>query len=164
MPTTNAPQPPPAAPPPTLERLDIAFGRIRRLWESPALKRRFVARLGVPIDPGVIRTLRAVEQIPDEPGVSDVASWLNVDTSTASRLVDGAVAAGYLERRACERDRRRCRLSVTPEGAAVLDRIIKVRSELLAELTDGWSQKELEGLSELLERLADRIADLEEKS
>ncbi len=147
-----------------LERLDVAFGRLRRLWESPALKRRFVAGMGLAIDPGVVRTLRAVGHCGEYVGVREVAAALGVDNSTASRLVDQAVVAGYLRRDSSPRDRRRAVLSITASGAEVLERAVRVREELLAELTRGWPDDDLNTLADLLERLADSVASLENRS
>ena len=155
-------------PPPStstrLERLDVAFGRLRRLWESPALKRRFMARMGASVEPGVVRTLRAVGECGADGGVGDVAATLAVEASTASRLVDQAVAMGFLERATSPRDRRRTVLSLTSEGAEILGRATSVREELLSELTEDWSDRDVEALADLLERLARRVAELENRS
>jgi DNA-binding MarR family transcriptional regulator len=144
-----------------LERLDVAFGRLRRLWESPALKRRFMARMGTAVEPGVVRTLRAVGECAANGGVGDVACALAVDASTASRLVDQAVALGFLERAASPHDRRRTVLTLTPVGADILRRATSVREELLSELTEDWSDRDVESLARLLERLAQRVGELE---
>lgn len=118
-----------------LARIEVAFGRLRRLWESPALRRRFHERMGVAIDPADVRTLRAVAAATDECGVGDVADALGVDGSTASRLLDKAVVAGYLTRGGSRRDRRRSVLALTDTGRDLHRRSLRVREELLAELT-----------------------------
>ncbi len=146
---------------PPLRRLDFALGRLRRVWESPALRRRFTDRMGASVEPGLVRTLRTVELADDECGVTDVAALLKVDASTASRLVEQAVCAGYLVRSACATDRRRCVLAVTDTGAELLGRALHVREELLAELTEGWSDTDVDSLAELLCRLADRLVEME---
>jgi DNA-binding MarR family transcriptional regulator len=103
----------------------------------------------------MIRTLRVVEQAQAaEPGVAALAAAMSVDASTASRLVDTAVAAGYVSRQTSVRDRRRSVLRLTPEGSALLDEATAVRTALLAELTDGWPPADVATLSALLERLA----------
>ena len=143
-----------------LATLDAAFVRVRRLWESPALRRRFTAALGVSVDPGVLRTLRAVANL-ETCGVREVAEELDVEASTASRLVDAAVSAGYLDRATSPEDRRRSVLSVTASGARLLRRALDVREHLLSELTDGWSDEDIETLATLLARLGARVAELE---
>ncbi|MPZ73266.1 MAG: MarR family transcriptional regulator [Nitriliruptorales bacterium] len=144
-----------------LERLDVAFGRLRRLWESPQLKRRFLSQMGLAIDPAVVRTLRGVRECGDEAGVSDVALVSGIDASTASRLVDHAVALGYLSRSTAARDRRRTVLTITDAGANILERALRVREELLSELTGNWPEDDVTALADLLERFAQSIAEME---
>jgi DNA-binding MarR family transcriptional regulator len=144
-----------------LERLDVAFGRLRRIWESPVLRREFQRRIGVAVEAGAVRVLRAVQRTTasaDECGVSDVAEELAVDISTASRLVDQTVGAGWLTRHTSSVDRRRSVLDVTASGAEILERATRVRAEILGELTAGWTDAEAEQLASLLERLADRLS------
>ena len=143
-----------------LGRLDVAFLRLRRLWESPVLRRRFVAAMGQTVDPGVLRTLRAVAS-GTECGVRDVAAAVDVEPSTASRLVDAAVSAGYLERSTSTHDRRRSVLQVTAAGDDVLQRALHIREQLLSELTSDWSDGDVEHLATLLERLAEGVAKME---
>jgi DNA-binding MarR family transcriptional regulator len=145
-----------------LTLLDVAFTRVRRLWESPALRRRFVAAMGLSVDPGVVRTLRAVDSGAGC-GVNDVAANLGVEASTASRLVDAGVSAGYLSRSVSPEDRRRSVLTVTEAGADVLQRALVVREQLLSELTADWTDHDIETLATLLERLGARVADLEQQ-
>jgi hypothetical protein len=77
-----------------LELLD-ALSELRRFWERPDRKRRFLAELGEPVELATLRTLAAVERseaaADGEPGVCDVAEHLAVDASTASRLAEQAV-------------------------------------------------------------------------
>ncbi len=146
---------------PHLERLDAALGRLRRLWDCPELRRRFRERVGRPVEPAMIRTLRVIEHAQDhEPGVGDVATALAVDASTASRLVDAAVAAGYVSRQTSPRDRRRSVLRLTADGAALLAEATTVRTALLAELIAGWPPEDVAMLAALLERLAGTVPSL----
>jgi DNA-binding MarR family transcriptional regulator len=147
-----------------LNRLDVSLSRLRRLWESPGLKRWFGERMGTRVDLSTIRVLRAVELTGGDCGVGDVASYLGVDASTASRLVDQTVSAGYLIRGTSPADRRRSVLAVTVEGVRVLARALEIREALLTELTTDWPAADVEQLAALLERLADRVNDLENRS
>jgi DNA-binding MarR family transcriptional regulator len=136
-----------------LARLELAFIRIRRLWDAPWLRRRVLERVGVQVDPSLVRTLHAVRQAEGDTAVGDAAAWLCVDASTASRMVDAAVVAGYLERRRSDSDRRRSVVTLTKTG-----------KELLAELTDDWSDRDVELFTDLMERLARRVAEVEDRS
>jgi len=57
------------------------------------------------------------------PTLSDVAKALRVTRPTATRLVDGLVQRGWIERRPDSEDRRRIHLYITPEGRAVQRRV-----------------------------------------
>lgn len=137
-----------------LDRLDEALIRSRRLLARPGYRRRVRDALPSPVELTTLRVLRAVERAGEEaPGIGDVADFLGVDPSSASRFVEQAVAEGFLERRTCDRDRRRSRLRLTDAGLQLLDVANGARRALLADVTDGWSEADVARLAELLDRL-----------
>lgn len=143
-----------------LAHLLEALGDLRRFWERPDRKRRFLAELGEPVELGVLRTLVAVDALTGasedgEVGVGDVARGLSVDGSTASRLVDQAVAGGHLDRVPGRTDRRRTGLELTPEGEALARRAQEIRCRWLADITAGWEAEDVARLAELLHRFID---------
>ena len=144
--------------------LVAAITEVRRLWESPQIRRRFTELLGRRVELSVIRTLAAVQRstAPD-PGVRDVAEALHIDNSTASRFVDQAVADGLVERSVSSVDRRRCVLTLTSKGLALLERVTLARTELMTALTAGWQDADVAVLAAGLERLAGGISALEQQ-
>lgn len=145
-----------------LDDLDGALGEVRRFWQHAGLQRRFFAELGEVVELSTLRTLRAIETMPDgEVCVGDVAGALAVDASTASRLVDQTVHAGYVTRGTSQRDRRRIVLGLSTSGTELLSRAAEVRRTLLAEMTAGWSEDEIATLGDLLCRLRDGLDRLE---
>lgn len=140
--------------------LDTALLDLRRLWIHPRLLRWFSDQLGVDVELGLLRTLRAVEISGGTSGVGDVASVLVVDASTASRLVEQAVVEGYLVRRSCPQDRRRSALSLAPEGHELLKRAAQARNELLGRATQQWSDDELERAAVTFTRLREDLRTL----
>jgi DNA-binding MarR family transcriptional regulator len=138
-----------------LERLDVALGAIRRLWEQPQVKGWFQSRLDLDaVDAPMYRTLRAVRQCESgDCSVNGVAAALRVDGSTASRFVDRAVAAGMVHRSTAAEDRRRSSLELTPQGRARLVQLREVRVQFLASLTRDWPSGDVEVLTALLRRL-----------
>jgi DNA-binding MarR family transcriptional regulator len=68
--------------------------------------------------------LEALEILRDNPGLSpsDLACRSATDQSTASVVVKRLADAGFVDRRKEDGDRRRTRLTLTPEGEAVLDK------------------------------------------
>lgn len=150
-------------PPDALERLDEALVHTRRLLQRPGYRRRLLAALPDRVELTVLRVLRAVEGHGDTaPSIGQVAEVLVVEPSTASRFVERAAAMGYLERHACQHDRRRTRLQLTAAGTRLLAQATAARRELLAEVTDGWAGGDVEALAELLQHLRagfDRLDD-----
>jgi DNA-binding MarR family transcriptional regulator len=69
--------------------------------------------------------------------LSAVADFIGLSLPAMSRLVDGLVEKGLMERRSCQDDRRHVRLSVTEAGEATIDEARALASQHLSEaLTD----------------------------
>ncbi len=68
--------------------------------------------------------------------LSDVAEYMGSTAPSASALVDGLVTRGLVLRQECRDDRRRLQLTLTGNGAALLQR---ARQETLAHLSDKLS-------------------------
>jgi DNA-binding MarR family transcriptional regulator len=143
-----------------LESLDAALGRIRRLWDVPAVKQWFQAHLDLDdTDATMYRTLRAV-RVSADPSVNGIAATLRVDSSTASRFVERAVEAGLVRRSVAAHDRRRSSLELTDAGRDRLLDLRDVRVTFLAELTAGWPADDLATIVALLDRLDDGVGRL----
>lgn len=134
--------------------VDEALLDLRRVWMHPRLLRWFAEQVDADVEMATLRTLRAIEGARGgSPGVGDLAEIIAVDASTASRLVEHAVAEGYVERRVSARDRRRTELALTAAGEELLARSTAVRSRMMGRATEGWSDEDLTRLAELLARL-----------
>lgn len=135
--------------------LDEALLDLRRVWMHPRLLRRFAEEVGTDVELATLRTLRAIETGGGRAalGISELAAVLAVDASTASRLVEHAVADGYVTRRSSARDRRRTELALTAEGERLLARSTEVRARMLGRATRDWGDDEVIVLAELLSRL-----------
>lgn len=146
-----------------LDALDDALIAVRRALTRPGYVRRFMAALGEQVELGTYRTVRAVSRL-DGPhrSVGCVADLLAIDASTASRLVDRAVAAGYVAREPAPEDRRRMRLELTPRGESLLVRATAARRELLGDVTADWSTEELVEIGGALQRLRKSMDELEQ--
>lgn len=145
-----------------LDALDEALVSVRRHMQRPGYRRRLLAALGEPVDLGTLRAVRAVGRLADDvPGVGEVAELLMVDASTASRLLDRAVCAGYVARESAAHDRRRSQLELTRTGAALLAKADAARRRVLSEVTEQWAPGDLDTLSTLLDRLRRDLDRLE---
>ncbi|KRA97512.1 transcriptional regulator [Devosia sp. Root685] len=77
-----------------------------------------------------------------EPATVNAVAWsLGIDQSGASRLIKGAVDAGYLTMMAGPTDRRRRALSVTAAGHIALGQAHAWQEEVFVALTAGWSEQ-----------------------
>ena len=144
-----------------LDGLDESLLRLRRVFQRSGYRRRLLQGLSPAIESATLRLLRAVQRSDGLPSVGAVAGALMIDPSTASRVVDGAVEAGLLDRRTCTDDRRKARLRLTGEGQAILEKVTARRRQLLAEVTEGWDPNDLHRLTELLSTLQAGFDQLE---
>jgi len=145
-----------------LDELDELLDDVRQALHRPQSRRRWMARVGDAATLGTLRVVRVVERASDAPSVGDIAEWLVIDPSTASRVVDDAVERGYLSREPCPNDRRRTRLFLTGQGTMLLSRMAEGRRELLSEVTSDWVEDEVTDLVVRLRRLVagfDRLED-----
>lgn len=107
-----------------------------------------------------LRVLRAVEQCQQLSGgasIRDVADFLAVDHSTASRSVAAVVAAGLVTKTFAADDQRRCMLVLTGAGHEASQTVTDRRRELVAEMIEDWPDASVDTLVDLLDRLAERF-------
>lgn len=90
-----------------------------------------------------------------KPLMKEVAGHLRVSPPSATALIGGLAASGYLRRLTDRKDRRAVRLGVTPKGARVLADAKRAHAEKMRVLLSRLSEKDRESLRQILERLAD---------
>lgn len=141
------------------DHLDDLLRRIHVSRQRPGWRRRLLDGAGPLTNVSTLRVLVAVEQRQQAGGASirDVADYLAVEHSTASRTVAGAVAAGLLTKSSSADDQRRCVLVLTDVGRDALKTITARRRELLATTIADWPDADVDTLVSLLERLTERF-------
>jgi len=106
---------------------------------------------GLPHGPRGYHTLGAVIR-GDHPSQLALATWLGIDRTVMTYLLDDLVAAGLVERQQNPTDRRQRRIVVTPQGmrtrAELESKIRQAEDELLGQLEN----HERESLRDLLAR------------
>jgi DNA-binding MarR family transcriptional regulator len=147
-----------------LTRMDEALLRLRRFWDLP----RAGSADEAGGDPVELSTVLVVEVIGRAGGaghgaagdltIGAVGAAIGVEASTASRLVERAVAAGAVQRRSSAADARRVALTLTPAGEALRERSRAFRTGRLAGLLEDWSDADRATFVALLERFADEVA------
>lgn len=145
-----------------ITQVDLAIFRLRRIWQKPTLNRQLRAARGddsARVHLSNIFVVHAIARITAECDteitIGAVADRLDVDPSTASRLVAGAIEAGMVTRRASAVDARRAQLTLTDAGRAVLDHAAKVRRDYIGGLMADWSAEDKENFARLLARFSE---------
>ncbi|NNM58032.1 MarR family winged helix-turn-helix transcriptional regulator [Acidocella sp.] len=97
------------------------------------------------------------------PGLSqkEVADILEVEPISVARLVDRLAAAGLVERRADEQDRRIWRLHLLPRATAMLEEITRQREILAAFIAEGISDSTRETIIAGLQRMKTNLLQAE---
>lgn len=133
-----------------LERLDRALLRLRRFVEAPAA----LDDGGSLVELSTLLVLDAVTSAGEAVTVRDVARWLGVAHSTASRFVTRAQRAGAVTRGPSVTDRRETVVELTAAGRALAARGAAFRLARLAAITDAWRPDDVTALAGLLDRFA----------
>lgn len=148
-------------PPTRYDHLDELLTRIHILRQRPEWRRQLLDDIAPVATVSTLRVLRAVEQ--SEKGgrgasIGDVAEYLAVEHSTASRTVATVVAAGLLSKTLAPDDQRRCVLVLTDAGRDALAAVTDRRREIVADVVSDWPDTDVDALVGLLDRL---VVDLE---
>ncbi|MGB8385132.1 MAG: MarR family winged helix-turn-helix transcriptional regulator [Dermatophilaceae bacterium] len=145
--------------PAELARLDVCLMRLRRMWSGPRVRSSVRVGVGQQVELSTVLVVDAVCRDAPPGGVSvvQVAESLDVAPSTASRLVDRAVAAGMVQRRPKGTDARRAVLTPTAAGRALQRKALRFRTGYLADVLRDWSAADVAGLADLLDRFAQAV-------
>ncbi|RSN64521.1 MarR family winged helix-turn-helix transcriptional regulator [Actinomadura sp. WAC 06369] len=160
----------------TLSEIATALFHLRRVWAKPDLMKRVRAQTaagpdGRPLQLSNLMVVQAVAALlaaaDDRAGdggdapeitVGAVADRLEVDPSTASRLVGHAIDAGLVSRRPSPVDARRANLGLTDAGTRVKQVADRFRRTYFEELMAGWTDRERAEFARLITRFADAAA------
>jgi DNA-binding MarR family transcriptional regulator len=142
------------------DHLDELLTRIHVVRQRPGWRRRLLDGAGPVTNVSTLRVLRAVEQCQgkdDGASIRDVANYLAIEHSTASRMVATVVAAGLLTKTSATNDQRRSVLVLTNVGVEALATVTDRRREMVAEKISDWPDVDVDTLVALLERLTERF-------
>ncbi|WP_433147240.1 MarR family winged helix-turn-helix transcriptional regulator [Actinomadura nitritigenes] len=173
-------------PDPVLAAIGAALFHLRRVWIKPDMMKRIRARTaggpgGRPLQISNLMVVNAVAALTDEPPadtgaatgavgetgeaevsceitVGAVADRLEIDPSTASRLVGHAIDAGLVSRRPSPVDARRANLGLTDAGRRVKQVADRYRRAYFHGLMNDWTDAERAEFARLLTRFADAAA------
>lgn len=92
-----------------------------------------------------------------EAKITDIADMLGVSAAYASQMIDKMVQGGFLSRTEDPHDRRVNRVNLSPEGRALTEAAIEVRSGWIETLTDAVAEEDQATAARLLTQLTDAI-------
>lgn len=84
---------------------------------------------------------------------SDLANILSLDISTVSRQLKQLESNGLVTRKVHEQDARAYLIIISETGERVLDEIIKLRQQTIAEVVAEWPKSQVQTLMDLVDRL-----------
>ena len=87
------------------------------------------------------------------PRQKDLAASMFVDGSTVVRLLDNLEAAGLIQRREGETDRRAKTIHLTPRGRAIADKVETVSRRIRSDALAGLSDKDIETTIRVLQHV-----------
>jgi len=98
---------------------------------------------------------------PISPG--DLARWMGIHPSKATRMCDGLASAGLLERRKDPDDRRRTLLSLTRRGSNLVEALHGHRRQAIATILEQLSAASRRDLAAAMQEFADVAGDSPEQ-
>ncbi len=148
-----------------VERLDRALLRLRRSVARPDVQSVPIPVLGRAVELAKVLACMAVSELSDEDPsapvvtVKDVAAALELEHSTASRLLGDAEADGLISRSNDLGDRRRTRVELTDSGRAVVLQSTRIRTWALDAVLAEWDAHDVDAFAGLVERFSATIHD-----
>lgn len=138
--------------------VDDALVKLRRLWSSG----RTTVTLddGAPVEMSSILVVEACArraELGEETAIGDVARFADTAHSTASRIVDRALAAGLVTRDAADDDARRMVVTLTPLGHRTRSAALAYRTAWLRDVVASWTDEDLKLLASALTRFAAEV-------
>lgn len=92
----------------------------------------------------------------------EVAEWMGVHASNATRACDVLVRAGLLERKEDPDDRRRVMLSLTGSGRDLVDALLDHRRQAIAHILQSMPAQERARVAAAMQEFADSAGDAPE--
>jgi DNA-binding MarR family transcriptional regulator len=135
------------------------FGRI--FGKFPLRQQLSEGRHGVELSHVlVVEAVEAGQHADREVTIGSVANYLEIDPSTASRLVAMTLRAGYLARTKSLVDARAVQLELTPAGVQLAADARHYQREIFEQATGDWSDDEREIFARLFIKFVNAVVDL----
>lgn len=76
---------------------------------------------------------------------------------TMPLIINNLEKRGYLSRLVDHKDKRRCILSITPQGQELIEQVYPKNEAKIVELMAGWTEEEKEQLAVILKKFGDEM-------
>src|SRR5882762_11570276 len=94
-----------------------------------------------------------ISRAPAPPRQKDLAASMFVDGSSVVRLLDSLEAAGLIQRKEGETDRRAKTIHLTPRGRAIADKVETVSRRVRSDALAGLSERDIETTMRVLQHI-----------
>lgn len=140
-----------------------ALFRITRRFGRP-LKGLLADEQGKGVELSRIMVAQAIHQLDQqEATIGKVAEELNVDPSTASRLIADTIRDGYALRQPSQRDGRRAVLQLTSQGVNLVQDATAFQLQVMRDAMQGWTEQEKQEFSRLFLRFSEALSKASEE-
>lgn len=142
--------------------IERAMVQIARSLDRRDLGRQVERRLGRAIDSSHLLVVDAIDEGSDKgeaPTIKDVAKWLDVHHSRASRMVKAAIRAELAVRVASQSDARKSCLQLSATGQNIAAAIREARTAYFMRRMKEWSKADCRQFSRLLTLFAETLDD-----
>jgi DNA-binding MarR family transcriptional regulator len=136
-------------------RLWSEFGSLLR--ELKDLNTHAIEAAGVRCEPAGVHLLGRLSLL-GPVRLTELACSLGLDPSSVSRQVSSVERSGLVTREEDPGDRRAVRLVLTDRGVALVAKVQDQRAQALHRLTPGWTDAELDELTDRIARLNHDLA------
>jgi len=146
-----------------LDEAGQALFRLGRMFSRQPMRQRVTEHSRRALELSRILVVQAVEAgvaKPDEEmTIGVVARRLDIDPSTASRLVSESIRAGYLAGTPSPADARRTRLALTDTGRALAAAAQRYQRATFEHITREWPERERQEFARLFIKFADAVTE-----
>lgn len=143
------------SPPVPEEHLGLLIAAARRSIKQAVLRQARPLR----VTPPQFWFLNAARELPNAT-LGEVARRQRFDAPTASRLAEGLQHRGLLRLTQDPRDRRALRVSLTPSGLRLAERISPIAAAVRLAVVQGMSRREQEALAAALRKVMANLQSL----
>lgn len=134
-----------------------SISRLTRMLRRTRVYERASIEAGITLDRIGVQILGLVGKAEQPPSVKELAEAMQVEGPHATRQVQRLVTRGLVEKNVDPDDRRVARITLTPEGADLIDRYHAVIKSWMREAVAGWPAEERQQVCTLIARWVDDI-------